>query len=59
MPPPDLAPGSVRSAAVVNEEIRALWLRAGGRLSAEERQVYARLVVEWAEAVRAEVAEAA
>lgn len=56
---PNLSPGSARSAAVVNAEIRALWLRAGGRLSAEERQVYARLVVEWAEAVRAEVAEAA
>ena len=56
---PNLSPGSVRSAACVNAEIRALWLRAGGRLSAEERQVYARLIVEWAEAVRAEVAEAA
>jgi hypothetical protein len=46
----------------VNAEIRALWLRAGGRLStAEERQVYAALVVEWAAAVRTEptVADAA
>jgi hypothetical protein len=59
MPPTTHVPGSVRSAAVVNEEIRALWLRAGGRLSAEERQVYAALVVEWAAAVRAEVAKAA
>jgi hypothetical protein len=50
--------GSARSAAVVNAEIRALWLRAGGRLSVEERQVYARLVVEWAEAVRVESAVA-
>jgi hypothetical protein len=48
--------GSVRSAACVNAEIRALWLRAGGRLSAGERAVYAQLVVEWAAAVRAEAA---
>jgi hypothetical protein len=55
MPPDAPSPGSVRSAACVNEEIRALWLRADGRLSVEERQVYARLVVEWAAAVRAEI----
>jgi hypothetical protein len=42
----------------VNAEIRALWLRAGGRLSAGERAVYAALVVEWAAAVRAEQAVA-
>lgn len=41
-----------RSAEVVNEEIRALW--AGGMLAAEDRDRYHRLVVEWAEAVRAE-----
>lgn len=54
--------GSVRSAAALNEEIRTLWFRAGGVLSTEvERAEYARLVVEWADAVRAEqvVAEAA
>jgi hypothetical protein len=38
----------------VNAEIRALWLRAGGRLSEVERAVYAQLVVEWAAAVRVE-----
>lgn len=45
-------PLPVRSAAAVNEEIRALWLRAGGRLSTEQRRVYERLVAEWSHAVR-------
>jgi hypothetical protein len=44
--------GPARSAAAVNEEIRALWLRAGGRLSPEQRRVYERLVTEWSDAVR-------
>ncbi|MFC8407755.1 hypothetical protein ACFUG9_29850 [Streptomyces griseoincarnatus] len=57
---PDLtAPGSVRSAAEVNEQIRALWLRAGGSLSAQEREEYEMLVVEWAAAIRGRVVEAA
>ncbi|MBX7553125.1 hypothetical protein [Streptomyces sp. NPDC004232] len=51
--------GSVRSAAEVNEQIRALWLRAGGTLSAQEREEYELLVVQWATAIRAEVIEAA
>ncbi|WP_371672927.1 hypothetical protein OG985_37995 [Streptomyces sp. NBC_00289] len=51
--------GSVRSAAQVNEQIRALWLRAGGSLTAQERAAYERLVVEWAAAIRGEVVEAA
>jgi hypothetical protein len=51
--------GSVRSAAEVNEQIRALWLRTGGRLSAQERAEYELLVVEWATAMRDEVVEAA
>jgi hypothetical protein len=62
MPPDDLSPGSVRPAAVINEEIRALWFRAGGVLAtAAERAAYAALVVEWAAAVRVEgaVVEAA
>jgi hypothetical protein len=49
----------VRPAAEVNEQIRALWLRAGGSLSAEERAEYELLVVEWAAAIRGEVVEAA
>ncbi|MGP4090597.1 hypothetical protein [Streptomyces sp. KR55] len=39
-----------RSAAEVNEEIRALWRRAGGTLSTEQREEYQRLVMEWAAA---------
>ncbi|MET9444597.1 hypothetical protein [Streptomyces sp. NPDC006610] len=42
---------SERSAAEVNEEIRALWRRAGGTLSTEQREQYQRLVMEWAAAV--------
>ncbi|KOT37089.1 hypothetical protein ADK41_21110 [Streptomyces caelestis] len=57
---PDLVtPGSVRSAAEVNEQIRALWLRAGGSLSAQEREQYELLVVEWAAAIRGRVVTAA
>ena len=39
-----------RSAAEVNEEIRALWHRSGGTLSVEQREEYRRLVMEWAAA---------
>ncbi|MFC9929084.1 hypothetical protein [Streptomyces sp. NPDC127190] len=57
---PDFMPlGSVRSAAEVNEQIRALWLRAGGTLSAQERAEYELLVIEWARAVRDGIIEAA
>ncbi|MFF7756000.1 hypothetical protein ACFZCP_43935 [Streptomyces sp. NPDC007971] len=59
MSPESLPPGSVRSAAEVNEQIRALWLRAGGTLSAQEREEYELLVVEWAQAIRGTVIEAA
>ncbi|GAA0350706.1 hypothetical protein GCM10009540_83720 [Streptomyces turgidiscabies] len=59
MSPDSLAPGSVRSAAVLNEQIRALWLRAGGTLSAQEREEYELLVVKWAAAIRGEIIEAA
>jgi uncharacterized lipoprotein YddW (UPF0748 family) len=44
-------PSSERSAAEVNEEIRALWLRSGGTLSVEQREEYQRLVLEWAAAL--------
>ncbi|MFE3326786.1 hypothetical protein [Streptomyces sp. NPDC059176] len=43
--------GSVRSAAVVNAEIRALWERSGKRLSAGDEARYQQLLVEWAAAV--------
>ncbi|MET7294602.1 hypothetical protein ABZS79_21145 [Streptomyces griseoloalbus] len=59
MSPDLMTPGSVRSAAEVNEQIRALWLRAGGSLSAQERAEYELLVVEWAAAIRGKVVEAA
>lgn len=55
-PPPFPAPA--RSAAVVNEEIRALWARPRGHLSEAEREQYRLLLMEWA-AVHREVAEAA
>ena len=59
MSPDSVTPGSVRSAAEVNEQIRALWMRAGGTLSAQERAEYELLVVEWAAAIRSDVIEAA
>ena len=54
MSPNFLTTGSVRSAAALNEQIRALWIRSGGTLSAEERAEYELLVAEWAAAVRDE-----
>ncbi|MEU5088615.1 hypothetical protein [Streptomyces sp. NPDC021356] len=59
MSPDFMALGSVRSAAELNEQIRALWMRAGGSLSAQERAEYELLVVEWAAAIRGRVVEAA
>lgn len=38
-----------RTAAEVNEEIRALWLRTGGKLSPEQQAQYQLLVTEWAD----------
>ncbi|MFB6960098.1 hypothetical protein ACFCYB_24505 [Streptomyces sp. NPDC056309] len=54
-----VAPGSVRSAAELNEQIRSLWLRSGGSLSTQEREEYELLVVEWAAAMRDELIAAA
>ncbi|MET9773092.1 hypothetical protein ABZ023_02355 [Streptomyces sp. NPDC006367] len=59
MSPDSVTPGSVRSAAELNDQIRALWRRAGGSLSAQERVEYELLVVEWAAAIRCEIIEAA
>ncbi|MFG2133363.1 hypothetical protein ACGFNV_37155 [Streptomyces sp. NPDC048751] len=59
MSPESVAPGSVRSPEEVNEQIRALWQRAGGSLSAQERAEYELLVVEWAAAIRGAVIAAA
>ncbi|MET8130385.1 MULTISPECIES: hypothetical protein [unclassified Streptomyces] len=59
MSPDVTPPGSVRSAAALNEQIRSLWTRTGGSLSAQERAEYELLVVKWAEAIRGEIIEAA
>jgi hypothetical protein len=59
MSPDSVAPGSVRSAAELNEQIRALWLRTRGSLTAQERAEYELLVVRWAAAIRGEIIEAA
>ncbi|KAB1987170.1 hypothetical protein AB0D33_38420 [Streptomyces sp. NPDC048404] len=59
MSPDVTPPGSVRSAAALNEQIRALWTRTGGSLSAQERAEYELLIVKWAEAIRGEIIEAA
>jgi len=59
MSPSPLPSGAVRPAAVVNEDIRALWPCARTELTAEEREAYERLLVEWAAAIKAEVVEAA
>jgi hypothetical protein len=59
MPSTPSSPGSVRSAAVVNEEIRELWGDPRVRLSPEGRARLERLYTEWTDAVRAEVVEAA
>ncbi|GKQ35214.1 hypothetical protein ALMP_17600 [Streptomyces sp. A012304] len=50
----------MRSAAVVNEQIRAIVVRAQGRpWTVAERALYGLLLEEWAAAVRSEVVEAA
>ncbi|MEV5610646.1 hypothetical protein [Streptomyces sp. NPDC052225] len=46
-------PRSERSADVVNDQIRDLWARTGGRLSAADRAEYEALVTEWAAATAA------
>lgn len=58
MPTPPTPATSVRSLAAVNADIRALW-QQGGRLSAEGRREYERLLAEWAAVIRGDVAEAA
>lgn len=59
MSPNPVGPGSVRSAAVVNEDIRTLWADPRVRLTDEGRARLERLYEEWAAAVRAEIVEAA
>ncbi|MBE1597249.1 hypothetical protein [Streptomyces stelliscabiei] len=59
MPPNLPASGPVRSAAAINAEIRSLWVDPRVPLTDEQRARRDELYVEWAEAVRAEVVEAA
>lgn len=47
-------PTVARSAADLNRLIRELWQRAGRVLTVEQRREYEGLLVEWAEAYRAE-----
>jgi hypothetical protein len=46
--------GSVRSAADLNQQIRTLFLDAGGYLRPRERRMYEQLVTAWAIADAAE-----
>lgn len=55
-PPP---PGSARSAAAVQVEIRALLQETGGWLWGPTRERYEQLRDEWVEAVREEMTTAA
>lgn len=55
MPPTPRRSPRPRAPAVVNEEIRALWVTSGGVLSAKQRAEYEQLLAEWAAAVRGEV----
>lgn len=59
MSPSSSPGGGVRPAAVVNEDIRALWADPRVRLTDEGRAAYERLCAEWAAAVRAEIVKAA
>lgn len=59
MSPETSRPGSVRSAAAVNAEIRALWPHPSMRLTTKQRQAYEQLLEEWATAVRTEIVKAA
>ncbi|OXS35367.1 hypothetical protein [Streptomyces sp. XY006] len=61
---PDLVTrGPVRSAAELNQAIRALWTGPGGhpalRLTDEQREEYGRLLAELRQVERGEVVEAA
>lgn len=59
MSPNPSLPGSARSAAEWNEDIRNLWQDPRVRLSPEGRARYEWLLEQWAAAERAEIVEAA
>ena len=52
MPPTSADCGPVRPAAAINTAIRALW--PAGAVEPTDPERYQRLLIEWAEAVRAE-----
>jgi len=54
MPATPSSPGSARSAAVVNDEIRELLAATGGWLYGQTRDRYEVLVAEWAAVSRTE-----
>jgi len=59
MSPDPKSPGSVRSVADINDDIRDLWQRAGGVLTPGQREEYGRLLGEYAAAVAARIVKAA
>jgi hypothetical protein len=60
MPPEAVAPGSVRSAAQLNEDIRTLARASWGRpMTDEERARYEVLVIAWVAAEQGDIVEAA
>ncbi len=59
MSPASRVPSAVRPSAVVNAEIRDLWLDPRVQLDGPQRAEYERLLAEWEAAVRAEVVETA
>lgn len=59
MTPNPQNPGSARSADELNDEIRALWFRAGGTLTPADRAEYEQLLARWAAALKNEITEAA
>ena len=59
MSPDPQTPGSARSVADINDDIRALWARAGAVLTVGQREEYGRLLREYAAAVAARIVKAA
>ncbi|MFD5566671.1 hypothetical protein [Streptomyces cadmiisoli] len=59
MPPSPPPAGAARSAAELNERIRALWSHPQVPLTPEQRDEYARLLAELARVERGDVVEAA
>lgn len=60
MPPTPPRCSAARSAATVNAEIRSLWQYADdGTLSPAQEARYQELLVEWADAMRGDLVEAA